>query len=111
MNTKLVAVRETIVAVVPPNVTAETSDNADPVTVTDVPPNVEPVVGVTVVSVGGARKVNADVATADPAAFVRTMSTIPGACAGAVMVIDAAFFVMTVAEIDPTVTEETFERF
>jgi hypothetical protein len=55
--------------------------------------------------------VNADVATADPAAFVRTMSTIPGACAGAVMVIDAAFFVMTVAEIDPTVTEETFERF
>jgi hypothetical protein len=55
VNTKLVAVRETIVAVVPPNVTAETSDNADPVTVTDVPPNVEPVVGVTVVSVGGAR--------------------------------------------------------
>ena len=55
MKTKLVAVRETIVAVVPPNVTAETSDNADPVTVTDVPPNVEPVVGVTVVSVGGAR--------------------------------------------------------
>jgi hypothetical protein len=55
VNTKLVAVRETTVAVVPPNVTDDTSDNADPVTVTDVPPNVDPVVGVTVVRVGAAR--------------------------------------------------------
>jgi len=111
VKTNLVAVRETIVAVVPPNVTAETSDNADPVTVTDVPPNVEPVVGDTVVRVGAARYVNIDVATADPAGFVRTMSTIPPAWAGAVTVSDVAVFVVTVAEMDPNVTEVTFARF
>ena len=87
----------TVVAVFPPTV-AETPSKVTwsmkarfvPVSTTDVDPFVPPVAGATLVTVGDAANVNADVFVTAPPAVVTTTFTTPAALAGVVTTTDVA---------------------
>ena len=81
-------------AAVAPKLTAVAPVKPVPVIVTDVPPAVGPLVGLTLVTVGPLTNVNwshAPVALV-PLGVVTVTSTVPAVCAGEVAVIDVALF-------------------
>ena len=97
----------TLEAVVDPNLTVSPDVNPVPVTVTDVPPAVGPLVGLTAITAGGATYVywSALLVDDEPPLLVTVTSTVPAASAGAVAVIDVAEFTVTLeAAVDPNLT-------
>ena len=94
--------------VTPPMATDGVEINPLPVIVTDVPPNVVPLVGVTDPIVGveeGVTYVYAFVAVAAPeSGLVTTTFTRPAACAPVVQVIDVEVDAVTAQATPPTVT-------
>ena len=98
-------VRFSAVAATPPTVTLATTARFAPVIVINVPPRVEPLVGVTAVIVGGTTYVNAFVNVAVPPAVVIATLFAPAAAAGVTAVTLVAEFTTTlVAATPPTVT-------
>ena len=72
----------TPVASTPPNRTCIPARNRVPVSVTDVPPPVGPVVGLTEASVGASTYVKPLVSVAEPPTVATETSTVPAACEG-----------------------------
>jgi hypothetical protein len=103
----------TFVAAVPPNVTVAPVAKFVPVIVTAVPPAVDPLFGLTLVTVGGARYVNPLAKLPlNPLGFVTATATAPTAPAGVVAVIVVAFVTTTfVAAVPPNVTVAPVAKF
>jgi hypothetical protein len=96
-----------LVAAVPPKLTAVAPVKLVPVIVTDPPPAVVPLDGLTPVTVGGATKRywSAEDVSEVPAAFTTVTSTVPAECAGAVAVIEVAeLIVKLLAAVVPKLT-------
>src|SRR6478735_9103093 len=94
-------------AAVAPKLTAVAPVNPVPVIVTDVPPAVGPLVGLTLVTVGAAKNVNWSLALVAlvPLGVVTVMSTVPALCAGDVAVIDVALLTVNeAAAVAPKLT-------
>ena len=96
----------TPVAAAAPNVTAVALFKFVPVIVTLVPPAVEPEIGLTAVTVGGATKLNAPDVLPVPFGVVTATLVLPDECVGVVAVIVVEFTTVTpVAAAPPKVTD------
>jgi hypothetical protein len=105
----VVEVQLTVVATFEPNLKAVASvprPNPVPVTVTLVPPALDPVVGVTLVTVGGPnRKWSCDEIALVPRGVVTVTSTAPAVAAGDTAVIDLAESTLKLAAlVEPNLT-------
>jgi hypothetical protein len=103
----------TLVAAVLPNVTVAPAAKFVPVIVTAVPPAVDPLFGLTLLTVGGARYVNALAKLPlSPLLFVTVTVTAPAVPAGVVAVMVVAFTTTTfVAAAPPNVTPAPAAKF
>jgi hypothetical protein len=102
------------VALVVPNLTAETEVKPVPVMLTLVPPAVGPAFGLTAVTVGAAWYVkwSAEVAVEVPLEVVTVTSTVPADPAGELAVIEVAeFTVNEVASVVPNLTAVAASKF
>ena len=103
-----------LVAAVAPNFTAVAAVKLVPVMLTTVPPADGPLLGLTLVTVGGGTKVNlsaADVVLVPPV-VVTVASTVPAPSAGEVAVIEVVLFtVKLVAAVAPKFTAVTPVKF